>query len=662
MYKRITTLMLTAVLSLAILPSHMSAHYDQREVVILFKEKVDSGLIVKLSGEIINEFDTIPAVSALVPANAIPLLIAQKEVQAVEENQKLTISNQTKSWGYTSVKTERSAQSNLTGKNIKIAILDTGISPHPDLNITGGKSFVSYTDSYADDEGHGTLTAGVIGALNNTIGSVGVAPGASLYSVKIMDQDGDGHLLDLLEGLDWSIANDMDIINMSLGFKSEKEISPLQMLLEEAYEKGILLVAAAGNNGNANGTGDTVTLPARDPSVIAVSAIDEDTERASFSASGTSIEVTAPGVNILSTLNNGKYAKYNGTSASAPFVTGMLALLKERYPTDSHKSLRTKLQFLTKDLGPNGKDSHFGYGLIQAPSNTSKVSRLGGKDRFEVAVNVSKTGWQKSDTVILANYLAFADALSAAPLAYKYDAPILLTPPDRLEEKTRNEIKRLNPKKIILVGGQGSITPNVSNELRALGITDVSRIGGNDRFEVSQKIAEKFPKTEKIVIANGLNFPDALAIAPYAAKEGIPILLTTPNRLPEPTKKAISSLQEMSTIVSGGPASVSSNQFPNFLSPQRIDGKDRYQVAENVIQKLNLQPKKVFFATGLTFADALTGSVLAAKENANILLSRPDNLGLSSLDLVEQKTISDFTVLGGEGSIQSKITIKLENQ
>ena len=167
----------------------------------------------------------------------------------------------------------------------------------------------------------------------------------------------------------------------------------------------------------------------------------------------------------------------------------------------------------------------FIFTLIPQKSYAVDVTnkRLGGKDRFEVAINVSKQGWTQSDTVILANYLAFADALSATPLAYQENAPILLTHPDKLTGVTENEIKRLGAKKVIVVGGPPSVSDNVMNRLQQLGI-QTERIGGHDRYEVSYNVSKKLKSTDTAVVAYGLVFSDALSIAPYAAKNGYPIL------------------------------------------------------------------------------------------------------------------------------------------
>lgn len=283
------------------------------------------------------------------------------------------------------------------------------------------------------------------------------------------------------------------------------------------------------------------------------------------------------------------------------------------------------------------------------------VERMGGTDRFEVAVNVSKEGWPTTaDTIILVNYKAFADALSAAPLAYYKNAPILLTELDHLTEASKTEIRRLSPKEVIIIGSEGSVSNKVVSGLIDINVPNVRRIGGSDRYEVSAAIASELPSSSKIVVADGTNFPDALAIAPYAARNNFPILLTLPGRLPETIKAAIASRQPQSSIVVGGPSSVSSevaNQLPSHL---RIGGNDRFEVAANVIRQLNLNTSKSFLTTGYTFADALTGSVLAAKQNAPILLTHPSYLPAATNKIITEKSIVNFVVLGSTASVSQK--------
>jgi putative cell wall-binding protein len=291
--------------------------------------------------------------------------------------------------------------------------------------------------------------------------------------------------------------------------------------------------------------------------------------------------------------------------------------------------------------------------ISRADAAYFEKERLSGKDRFEVAVNVSKKGWASSNTVIISNYMAFADALAASPLATKYDAPILLSRPDQLTEMTKSEIKRLKAKQVIIIGGTGSIQPSVASELEAMNIPTV-RYDGKDRFEVAYKISKELNPTGKAIVTYGLNFSDALAIAPYAAKYGYPILLTHKDKLPDFTKKALTEMNVKQTYIIGGEGSVSKAVSDLLPQPTRIGGANRYEVAANIIKQLGLSTEKVYMATGLTFADALTGSVLAAKESSPLLLTYPKSIPTETINIIGDKSITNFTILGGPASVEDQ--------
>lgn len=297
---------------------------------------------------------------------------------------------------------------------------------------------------------------------------------------------------------------------------------------------------------------------------------------------------------------------------------------------------------------------------ISAQAASTTTERLQGADRFEVAVNISKKGWPTgATTVVLVNYNAYADALAATPLAYQANAPILLTHPTSLTYTTKVELQRLKPQNVVIVGGEGSVSSSVFSSVKSLGIPNVTRVSGADRYEVAYNIAKHLPASDKIVMAYGLNFPDALAIAPYAARNGYPILLTNTAAMPLKTQQALSYRNPKGSIVVGGEASVSSTVYNKLPSPIRIGGKDRYEVATNIVRTLNLNTSKSIVATGTTFADALTGSVLGAKLNAPILLTSPASLPQVTKTLVSDKNITDFLILGGLASVSQNVVNQL---
>lgn len=351
-------------------PNHVQAanfigqSYQPRYIVV-FDKQIDKKAVEQVGGQVRHSYRTIPACSISVPAEAVRGLEKNPHVRSIEPDVEVLIQGQTTDWGIDVIGVPAAWESGLTGEGTKIAVVDTGIAPHEDLNIAGGVSCTLYTSSYFDDNGHGTHVAGIIGAQDNQLGTVGVAPQASLYSVKVIDAGGAGTLSDLIAGIDWSIINDMDIINLSIGTPDDSPA--LRQIVDEAYSQGLTLVAAAGNDGTVFGNTDTVKYPANYDSVIAVGAIDKGINRADWSACGSQLEITAPGEAIISTYLNNTYATLSGTSMAAPYVAGIMALLIEAHPDYSNAELRAALDTEVIDLGIAGRDTWYGYGLVQSP-------------------------------------------------------------------------------------------------------------------------------------------------------------------------------------------------------------------------------------------------------------------------------------------------------
>lgn len=343
---------------------------EKQKYIILFKNTVDEEALANANADINCIYTCIPAASILIAEDEIDGLRNNQNVVSLEPDNVVQVETQTIDWGIAKTNAQSAWNSGYTGQGVKIAIIDTGIDrDHPDLNVAGGTSCVSYTSDYDDDDGHGTHVAGIIAAQNNTRGNVGIAPGASIYAVKVLDFNGGGLISDIIEGIQWAINNHMDIINLSLG--DTESNATLEAVVNQAYSQGILVVAAAGNSGNASGTGDNIAYPARYASVIAVGATDIDNIRAEFSCTGPALEIAAPGVDIYSTYFTGSYVTMSGTSMACPYVCGDLALLKQANPTYTNAQLRALLQQSAIDLGTAGRDSKYGYGLIQAPTQAS---------------------------------------------------------------------------------------------------------------------------------------------------------------------------------------------------------------------------------------------------------------------------------------------------
>jgi len=259
------------------------------------------------------------------------------------------------------------------GNGVKVAIIDTGIDKdHPDLvaNLKGGVNFTSrFSTRWNDDNGHGTHVAGIVAAVDNTIGVIGVAPEAHLYAVKVLDRNGSGYVSTVIKGIEWAKNNGMQVVNMSLGTASD--VQALHDAVDAAYAAGLVLVAAAGNSGDGNGSTNEVIYPAKYSSVIAVAATASDDSKPTWSSEGAEVELAAPGLNIRSTWNDGQYKTISGTSMATPHVAGTVALVLGKGGIISPAEVRALLQVTADDLGPLGRDNFYGYGLVDAEESVT---------------------------------------------------------------------------------------------------------------------------------------------------------------------------------------------------------------------------------------------------------------------------------------------------
>ena len=350
---------------------------DKVPVIIGFKGSSDAALVESLGGEIKYQYNAIPAIAARVPEHAISSLKNDAGVEYVEmeaevhifEDGPLILWNEDDDyetpWGVDRIDAEK-VHSTFTGKGVKVAVIDTGVDYfHPELkaNYHGGYDFVNSDTNPMDDDGHGTHVAGIIAAVDNDVWFrgmvVGVAPDAELYALKVLDSDGNGWVSDINAAIDWAIENDMDVISMSLGRSTD--FTSMRRLCQEAYDSGIVIVAAAGN-----GDGNYVSYPAAYDSVIAVTAIEQNDSIACFSNIGPEIELAAPGGSILSTYMGNQYATLSGTSMATPHVSGVVALLLSADSGLEPAEVRELLAATATDLGEEGKDNYYGYGLVNA--------------------------------------------------------------------------------------------------------------------------------------------------------------------------------------------------------------------------------------------------------------------------------------------------------
>lgn len=343
--------------------------------VVVFAEGIEpsrqEALVRGRGGKVLVRLGIINGMGVALPPGLEKKLAQEPGVTQIEPDLKIQIAGKPASppgqskedpsqsipWGIDYIDAEYAHSQGVDGTGVNVAVIDTGIdTKHPDLEVAGGINLVAdplwkapNPRKYSDTYGHGTHVAGTIAALDNAVGVVGVAPGASLYAVRVMASMS-GYVSWLIAGLDWCVNNDIDVANMSLTLGPlSSDYEPLKTACEAASAAGVMLVGAAGNSSGA------VEQPASYGCVMAVSAVAQTYRPASFTCWGPEIVVAAPGVNIVSTYPGGTYTAMSGTSMAAPHVTGTCAL-----------NLSADIAASADDIGTPGFDEYTGHGIVDA--------------------------------------------------------------------------------------------------------------------------------------------------------------------------------------------------------------------------------------------------------------------------------------------------------
>lgn len=251
-------------------------------------------------------------------------------------------------------------------KNVTVAVIDSGINyNHEDLKnviADGGYNFYDDNTDVYDDNGHGTEVSGVIAAsANNGVGIAGLDSNMpiKILPLKTADSNGDTLLSDLITAVDYAITKKADVINLSMGSNTYSSIENDE--IQKAISSGIVVVAAAGNDGDS-----AYNYPASYDNVISVGATDSNDNLAYFSNYNNKVSLTAPGEEILTTNISGGYDYCSGTSFSSPIVASMAAIIKSTRPDLTPQEIKNVLQNSAEDLGAPGKDNYFGYGKVDA--------------------------------------------------------------------------------------------------------------------------------------------------------------------------------------------------------------------------------------------------------------------------------------------------------
>lgn len=290
---------------------------------------------------------------------------------------------------------------------------------------------------------------------------------------------------------------------------------------------------------------------------------------------------------------------------------------------------------------------------VQGANATTTSSRLAGDDRYLTAIAVSQYGWPNgAATVVLTTGEDYPDALSAAPLAGKYNAPLLLVGSSGLSPETLSELKRLNAKKAYLVGGIGVIPKSVESQLFLNGISTV-RLAGNDRYDTALAVANAVGTSQGIFVTSGQEFADALSVAPIASGKGMPILLAPSDDLTSNEKKFLAKSKLKKTVIVGGEAEVPMSIQNQLPAPARVDGADAYERNVALLKYFgdSINLATTYVATGEDFPDALSAAALAQKDKNALVLIKGDQIPDSTRTYLADKIVSQIQIFGGEGVI-----------
>ncbi|HET9416515.1 MAG TPA: cell wall-binding repeat-containing protein [Candidatus Limnocylindria bacterium] len=588
-----------------------------------------------------------------------------------------------------------------TGRtDLVVAVIDDGVDiTHPDLAARiwsnpgeiaanglddDGNGFVDDVngwdfcndDASVRDSGdfHGTHVAGSIAASGNAAGIAGVAPNVKIMPVKFLDEDQPecGEDFNAVAAIEYAVAEGADIINASWGGSDFS--ASLRAAIAAAPQ--VLVVAAAGNSNSNNDTVPVYPASYDLGNILSVAAIHNEGHLSGATNFGpTSVDLSAPGEDILSTLPGNTYGLLSGTSMAAANTTGVAALA-----ASARTSLLSSGSQLRQHLIRTARALPSTLGWVASPRlidargavvSRPDVVRLSGADRYATAAAISRSTYVPHvPYVFVATGRDFPDALAGGALAAQVGAPLLLTSTSSIPSATLTEIKRLKPIDIVVLGGAAVISEGVVQALRGLDdptIGETFRLAGADRYATAAAISTAGfgPGVPTVFIATGTNFPDALAGAPASATLGGPLLLTAKDRLPTVTRTALFNLKPQRIVILGGTAVVSGTvaaQLDEFTTGpvHRWSGADRYATAAAVAAQAFPTAGTAFVASGIGFPDALAGGPPGGASLGPLLTTTPSSLPTSSRQQLQRLKPVRIFVLGGTSVVSDTVIIQIK--
>ncbi|AET70692.1 subtilisin-like serine protease [Desulfosporosinus orientis DSM 765] len=600
----------------------------------------------------------------------------------------------------------------VTGQGVTIAFVDTGIAlKHPDLmgNIVAGYNAITGSEAAGanqDNNGHGTEVAGVAAAERNDVGIVGVAYQAKIMPIKAIGAKGVGYDDDIADGIVWAADHGAKIINLSLGSENGSDSSEiLRKAIAYAYDKGCLMVAASGNYDPDSQDNPGVSYPAADSRVLAVTATDKSNNVTDYSATGSEVDLAAPGDYIptdgWSQLEGSGYNYASGTSLAAPFVSGEAALIWGQHPEWSRDQVIKALEQGTEDLGSPGQDNQYGYGLVdvklalnldnqtlQKVSSPARIDAAGGiveavEGTTQLDLTIPQQAFKQVENVTVNNIAAPADL----PNGSQFLTPAFqvnwgnAAPQQMLSLEWRNpglkgnfegSIYRWSGSRWISLGGEisdgkagfGLYMPGiyVLGTAQSNGKDD-NRFAGVTAEETAVQISkETFPTgADTVILAQVNQFPDALAGAPLAYKMQAPILLSQSSELNEEVRAELRRLAPKTVYLLGGTAALSDQiekELQQTYEVKRLSGYTAEGTARAIALELGTQGKAVI-ASDSSFQDALVISSWAARQGIPILLTKPQTLPKDTQTALQELKVTESLVIGGTAVVGTKVMEQL---
>ncbi|MDO5689419.1 MAG: S8 family serine peptidase [Tissierellia bacterium] len=589
------------------------------------------------------------------------------------------------------------------GQGVTIGFIDSGVNwQHPAIKsnwrgydrATGAVDpngnwldLVHNSDLPTDGYFHGTAIVSVaVGGTDSEGMHIGVAPGAKWIGVRAFE-DRNTTNVNIIKAAQWMLApggdptKAPDIINNSWG--GEASTNPWFVDILGAWKAaGIFPIFASGNAATTVAAPGTIENPANLLNAFSVGAVNKQLGLANFSKRGPSLfdptgsvikpEVVGPGSSIRVAVRDDSYANMFGTSIAAPHISGIAALLKSKYPELSVSALEQLIIDsavpMTDGNFPNSPNMGYGHGMPNAYTAMEQAGfmdrfhRISGPNRYATAVAISREYFpQGASTVFLTSGISHSDALVMTPLSSLREGPLLLTEDNRLNPETFAEIQRLNPEKIIIVGGERYLPETFREQLSAAGYT-VERIHGENRFATSLEIAkavdEEVDFTE-IFLVNGFKDADAISIAGTAGALKQPILLMDGMQLSgeliqwmaEAGIKKVTAIGGNATI----PDSVQTQLEEMGLEFGRFGGANRFGTSLSINRFFYPQAAEVFVANGNGIVDALSAGPIAALYGRPMLLVQRDIVPEGVIHYLSETKHDRVLVFGGENSVSVQV-------